>query len=902
VLAVGAVSNIFTAPPCLSTAQPVLPRLNFDSSSFTFQAPPLPLEPSQFTTNAYPQPSRYEFIAGQEKAEKTPEQEEMTRKMRSMEQTLKNIQGLSGQKSEVSRWHIWDDLARDFVRQFQYNIDIAPDRNSLSNLKKKPSESFREYAVKWREQASRVKPPMDETEMVSVFLQAQEADYYQNMMSALGKPFAEAIKIGEMVENGLKTGRILSQSAIRATSQAIQGGSGGGANRKKKEEATMATSSVRKPHPSRFHFSERAPQHYYPHQDAAYAMNLQPYTVMNAQPYIRPQQQFHQKRAQFPRNQPPHQAQQNPESPSYQPGARCAYHSGVEGHDTESCWTLKRVVENLIEQKRIVLKDEDIPNVTNNPLPAHNNGPIIGMICEDKEFDPVLKAIIAIADFEKEPKTYAKQEKVDKKSKNPPQNTEKAVKTKIEVVPSKDTVLYVPRGSKKGQVTLSPPRRFELNKGSKMYVPKGTYAERGPIISPRLNEPVIIGRAPQRPMTDPTTVPWNYNKAVVTYKGKEILGEVNETNPTEKYLNLEELNDSTKKRFPLKKPVSAEEAEEFFRKMKTADYEIIDQLRNSPAQVSLWSLLMNSTEHQKVLIKTLNEAYVPIETTVEQLERMAERFFMINQISFSKNDLPPEGAAHNKALHLTVKCEGYYVKRVMLDGGSGVDICPLSTLQRMKIETGRIRPNNVCVRAFDGIKRDTLGEIDLILTIGPVDFEVTFQVLDMNTSYNFLLGRPWIHGTEAIPSTLHQMVKFVHENQDIIVHGEDEHSIYRDSSVPCLEAKKGSEHIVYQVFEVVVADQCEEGIPYPQPFLSKASVMVSKEMIRHGYKLGKGLRASLQGITEPITLPAAEKFFGVGFYAEEADVMWANQRKSNGWVFISANSPSLQNIRQTQVQ
>ncbi|XP_075103151.1 uncharacterized protein LOC142177954 [Nicotiana tabacum] len=131
---------------------------------------------------------------------------------------------------DISRWHIWDDLARDFVRQFQYNIDIAPDRNSLSNLKKKSVESFREYVVKWNEQAPRVKPPMDETEMVSVFLQAQEANYFQNMMSAIGKPFAEAIKIGEMVENGLKIGRILSQYAIRATSQAIQGRSGGVAN------------------------------------------------------------------------------------------------------------------------------------------------------------------------------------------------------------------------------------------------------------------------------------------------------------------------------------------------------------------------------------------------------------------------------------------------------------------------------------------------------------------------------------------------------------------------------------------------------------------------------------------------------------------------------------------------
>ncbi|XP_070002642.1 uncharacterized protein [Nicotiana sylvestris] len=113
----------------------------------------------------------------------------------------------------------------------------------------------------------------------------------------------------------------------------------------------------------------------------------------------------------------------------------------------------------------------------------------------------------------------------------------------------------------------------------------------------------------------------------------------------------------------------------------------------------------------------------------------------------------------------------------MVDDGSGVDIRPLLTLQRMEIGTERIRPNNVCVRAFDDIKRDTICEIDLILTIGLVDFEVTFQVLDMDTSYNFLLGRPWIHAAGAVPSTLHQMVKFEYEDQEIVVHGEDEQSI-----------------------------------------------------------------------------------------------------------------------------
>ncbi|XP_070010818.1 uncharacterized protein [Nicotiana sylvestris] len=314
-----------------------------------------------------------------------------------------------------------------------------------------------------------------------------------------------------------------------------------------------------------------------------------------------------------------------------------------------------------------------------------------------------------------------------------------------------------------------------------------------------------------------------------------------------------------------------------------ADYEVIDQLQKFPEQVSLLALLMNFAEHQKVLIKTLNEAYVPVETSVEHLERMAERFFAINQISFNKNDLPPEGAAHYKVLHLIVKCEGYYMKRIMLDGVSGVNICPLSTLQRMEIGTERNRPNNVCVRAFDGIKRDTIGEIDLILTIGPVDFEVTFQVLYMDTSYNFLLGRLWIPATGAVPSTLHQMVKFEHEDQDIVVHGEDEQSIYRDPSVPCLEATEGSEHIVYQAFEIVVADQYEEGNLCPQPFLFNASIMVAKEMIRHDFKPGKGLGKSLQGIAELITLPASEKFFGVGFRPTPANIRWAN-RKNDGWV------------------
>ena len=37
------------------------------------------------------------------------------------------------------------------------------------------------------------------------------------------------------------------------------------------------------------------------------------------------------------------------------------------------------------------------------------------------------------------------------------------------------------------------------------------------------------------------------------------------------------------------------------------------------------------------------------------------------------------------------------------------------------------------------------------------------------TSFNLVLGQPWIHRAGAIPSSLHQKVKFIHDGQVIMV-------------------------------------------------------------------------------------------------------------------------------------
>ncbi|XP_070054894.1 uncharacterized protein [Nicotiana tomentosiformis] len=244
----------------------------------------------------YNQTPQYESPVENEKPAKTVEPDEIAIKIKSLEQNIKNIQGLGGNKiasfsdlrmfphihlppgfktpkfekydghgdpiahlkrhcnqlrgeggkeelmidyfgesivwvvsewfidQDISHWHALDDMAQAFVKHIQYNINIAPDRNSLSNMKKSPTESFREYAIKWREKAARFKSPMDNHELITFFLEAQEPDYFQNMMSAMGRPFVEAIKIGEMVENGINTGRIISQAALKVTTQTIHNG------------------------------------------------------------------------------------------------------------------------------------------------------------------------------------------------------------------------------------------------------------------------------------------------------------------------------------------------------------------------------------------------------------------------------------------------------------------------------------------------------------------------------------------------------------------------------------------------------------------------------------------------------------------------------------------------------
>ncbi|XP_070042903.1 uncharacterized protein [Nicotiana tomentosiformis] len=113
------------------------------------------------------------------------------------------------------------------------------------------------------------------------------------------------------------------------------------------------------------------------------------------------------------------------------------------------------------------------------------------------------------------------------------------------------------------------------------------------------------------------------------------------------------------------------------------EYSVVDPLNKTPAQISILSLLQNSEAHRNALMKVLNEAYVPNNITSGEMANMVGQVLESHMITFHKEELPPEGLSHNRALHITVQCEDKFIVRVLIDGGSSLNICPLTTLKRL---------------------------------------------------------------------------------------------------------------------------------------------------------------------------------------------------------------------------
>ncbi|KAJ8505716.1 hypothetical protein OPV22_006602 [Ensete ventricosum] len=105
-----------------------------------------------------------------------------------------------------------------------------------------------------------------------------------------------------------------------------------------------------------------------------------------------------------------------------------------------------------------------------------------------------------------------------------------------------------------------------------------------------------------------------------------------------------------------------------------------------------------------------------------------------------------------------------YVKRVMIDTGSSVDILYFNAFQRLGLTDLDLAPLTFTLTGFTGDSVSPLGATTILIMFGgeprSKTLLVSFMVVKLPSVYNAIIGRPTLNRLRAVVSTFHRIIKF----------------------------------------------------------------------------------------------------------------------------------------------
>jgi hypothetical protein len=293
--------------------------------------------------------------------------------------------------SQLKKISHWKELADTFLAQYGFNSQIAPDRFDLQRMEKKSNETFREYAQRWREKAARARPPLDEREMIKIFVDTLKNPYFDRMMGLQMQFFVDLIPVGDRIEDALKTKKIVDMTALMALAEQAAKKA---PTKRKEGDVQMIGRNNGRPRQVLPTFTMQPIQ---PRPIQAPAPTQAPTPAPAPQMPARPEgNQPNDNR--WPRKEPRQftplpmpmtelypiliekslispivpKPYNGPQRRDFNPNSACDFHFGEVGHTVENCGQLRHRVQDLIDHG--VLKFEGLPNITTNPLPKHLEG------------------------------------------------------------------------------------------------------------------------------------------------------------------------------------------------------------------------------------------------------------------------------------------------------------------------------------------------------------------------------------------------------------------------------------------------------------------------------------------------------------------------------------------------
>ncbi|KAL2247278.1 UNVERIFIED_CONTAM: hypothetical protein Sindi_2580100 [Sesamum indicum] len=140
-----------------------------------------------------------------------------------------------------------------------------------------------------------------------------------------------------------------------------------------------------------------------------------------------------------------------------------------------------------------------------------------------------------------------------------------------------------------------------------------------------------------------------------------------------------------------------------------------------------------------------------------------------HEIVFSNQDARDKIGLENDPMVIKMDIANFTVHKVLVDNGSPTDIIRKEVLSKMGLDDVRLAPVKTPLVGFGGSEVESLGTIDLPVSIGEEPrrktLMVKFLAVDTPFAYNVILGRPGLNSFRAIVSTFHLKMKFPTPNR-----------------------------------------------------------------------------------------------------------------------------------------
>ena len=109
---------------------------------------------------------------------------------------------------------------------------------------------------------------------------------------------------------------------------------------------------------------------------------------------------------------------------------------------------------------------------------------------------------------------------------------------------------------------------------------------------------------------------------------------------------------------------------------------------------------------------------------------------------------------------VTLRIGNYDVERILIDQGSFAEVMYQDLYTKLGMGEAELSSFTSPIFGFLGEPVVPLGKAVLPVLAGSVNLQTEFIIVNASSPYNAIMGHDWLHRMRAIPSTLHQKLRF----------------------------------------------------------------------------------------------------------------------------------------------